>query len=64
MRGELTAQVEALLGPKTEADLKPPEKRKKPKADKKAEKQAEPAVAAAAAANGAGNEGTPEVKSA
>jgi len=25
------AQVEALLGPKTEADLKPPERKKKPK---------------------------------
>jgi hypothetical protein len=28
---ELSAQVEALLGPTTEADLTPPEKKKKPK---------------------------------
>lgn len=31
VRAELLAAVEALLGPKTEADLKPPEKKKKPK---------------------------------
>jgi hypothetical protein len=31
VRAELAAQVEALLGPKTEADLAPPEKKKKPK---------------------------------
>lgn len=31
MRAELLAAVESLLGPKTEADLKPPEKKKKPK---------------------------------
>ncbi len=31
LRATLTAAVEALLGPKTEADLKPPEKKKKVK---------------------------------
>jgi hypothetical protein len=31
VRAELATQVEALLGPKTEADLAPPEKKKKPK---------------------------------
>ncbi|KAF6264766.1 tRNA synthetases class I, catalytic domain-containing protein [Scenedesmus sp. NREL 46B-D3] len=51
VRAELAAQVEALLGPKTEADLAPPEKKKKPKADKpKAAPKAEEKAAAAAAA--------------
>jgi glutaminyl-tRNA synthetase len=31
VRAELMSAVEALLGPKTEADLKPPEKKKKTK---------------------------------
>ena len=31
VRVELQQQLEALLGPKTEADLKPPEKKKKAK---------------------------------
>jgi hypothetical protein len=31
VRAELSGQVEALLGPKTEADLAPPEKKKKAK---------------------------------
>lgn len=33
VKTELEAQVMSLLGPKTEADLKPPEKKKKPKAE-------------------------------
>ena len=46
-RAELEAQVAALLGPKTDADLAPPEKKKKPK--EKKEKPVAAAVAAAAA---------------
>ena len=35
LRAVLEAEVEALLGPKTEADLKPPEKKPKAKAPPK-----------------------------
>lgn len=55
VKAELDSQVAALLGPKTEADLAPPEKKKKPKADKKPAKyNAEQAGAAngTAAADG------------
>lgn len=48
MREELSKQVEALLGPKTEADMKPPEKKKKLKAEKPKPAVKEETVAAAA----------------
>lgn len=55
VRAELSFQVEALLGHKTEADLAPPEKKKKPKAEKPkpAPKVEEQAAAAAAPEEGA-----------
>ncbi|GAX82347.1 hypothetical protein CEUSTIGMA_g9776.t1 [Chlamydomonas eustigma] len=39
VRGVLEAEVEKLLGPKTEEDLKPPEKKQKPKAPPKEAKE-------------------------
>lgn len=50
VREELSKQVEALLGPKTEADMKPLEKKKKPKAEKPKAAAKEQQAAAAVAA--------------